>query len=666
MKDPLMSENHGSFLLTVASDGYDTLDEVAITKDRFVIGKAESSDLRLKGWSVSKLHATFLINEGSIFIEDSGSIFGTWIEGERINRLGPLNAGTEMRIGSYTLTLHVNKQGSECAPTSARKDANENEPERIAASAHIPPPAPRAMPTATLTSVEDISFDDDVLLSESLHRAPAQTVTSGAFLTNGATPPQQSSTQAKPAPPPVFVAPPLSVRLAPAVALNSTPTASAEQSAPTVKAPSSRPTAVGRQAPAVQARVIDHEFSHWRKTLHEAVLYEIDLRRIDANKMSEDDLKANVKTLIKELLTSTFTLPDNIDTERLTREVLDEAVGLGPLEPLIADESVTEIMVNRFDEIWVERGGRLELSTATFTSDLAVMGAIERIVTPLGRRIDESSPMVDARLKDGSRVNAIVSPLSLRGPTLTIRKFSRRKMIAEDLIKYGSMTEDMLHILRSAVEQRLNIVVSGGTGSGKTTFLNMMSAFVPNDERIVTIEDAAELQLSQPNLVSLESRPPNVEGKGHVAIRDLVRNSLRMRPDRIIVGECRGGEALDMLQAMNTGHDGSMTTLHANSPRDALARMEVLVLMAGMNLPVRAIREQISSAVHLIIQLTRYSCGARKVTAITEVVGIESETVQLQDIFKFHREGLDRNGKTCGEFRYSGMMPAFIERMNNE
>lgn len=615
----------------IAADDYDILDEVFVDKDRFVLGKADSCDLRLKGWNVSKKHATFLINEGSIFIEDSGSIFGTWIDGERISRLGPLNTGTVIKIGNYALTLHTNQQ--DAGGGRGRQPGADPLTEGRGGA--------RAMQNVAVSkaiAAIEHDFEDEVLLAEKpTHQPRAEAVTA----------PRQPAA----APP---VRPP------------SAPAAASAEPEPQQQSHAVRPAAGGKQVANIPARVVDLEFSRWRKTLHEAVLHEIDLRRIDANKMSEHDLKANVKSLIKELLSTTFNLPEGIDTERLTKEVLDEAVGLGPLEPMIADDSVTEIMVNRHDEIWVERGGRLELSSATFTSDLAVLGAIERIVTPLGRRIDESSPMVDARLRDGSRVNAIISPLSLRGPTLTIRKFSRRKMVAEDLIKYGSMTEDMLNILRSAVEQRLNIVVSGGTGSGKTTFLNMMSAFVPNDERIVTIEDAAELQLSQPNLVSLESRPPNVEGKGHVAIRDLVRNSLRMRPDRIIVGECRGGEALDMLQAMNTGHDGSMTTLHANSPRDALARMEVLVLMAGMNLPVRAIREQISSAVHLIIQLTRYSCGARKVTAITEVVGIESETVQLQDIFKFHREGIDHNGKTFGEFRYSGMKPAFIERMDNE
>ncbi|MDB5769557.1 MAG: domain containing protein, partial [Collimonas fungivorans] len=540
----------------VVADDYDILDEVFVDKDRFVLGKAESCDLRLKGWNVSKLHATFLLNEGSVFIEDSGSIFGTWVDGERINRLGPLSTGTVIKIGNYSLTLHTNQQAHETGAGRERQN--------------------RAVNHAISAIEQDY---EEVLVAERPLKQASQPLPAVAPRQQFAEP-----VQAPPPPPPPRAAP---------VAAAAAPAAPA----PAPQQPGARPGAGGKQVANIPARVIDFEFSRWRKTLHEAVLHEIDLRRIDANKMSEHDLKANVKSLIKELLSTTFTLPDNIDTELLTKEVLDEAVGLGPLEPMIADESVTEIMVNRHDEIWVERGGRLELSSATFTSDLAVLGAIERIVTPLGRRIDESSPMVDARLRDGSRVNAIISPLSLRGPTLTIRKFSRRKMVAEDLIKYGSMTEDMLNILRSAVEQRLNIVVSGGTGSGKTTFLNMMSAFVPNDERIVTIEDAAELQLSQPNLVSLESRPPNVEGKGHVAIRDLVRNSLRMRPDRIIVGECRGGEALDMLQAMNTGHDGSMTTLHANSPRDALARMEVLVLMAGMNLPVRAIREQISSAV---------------------------------------------------------------------
>ena len=306
--------------------------------------------------------------------------------------------------------------------------------------------------------------------------------------------------------------------------------------------------------------------------------------------------------------------------------MLDEVVGLGPLEDLLADPSVTEIMVNRFDQIYIERSGKLTLSEVTFYRRAgACIGAIERIVAPLGRRIDESSPMVDARLKDGSRVNAIIPPLALKGSSITIRKFSKSKLMDEDLIRFGSITRPMMDFLHQAVLQAANIVISGGTGSGKTTLLNVLSNFIPEDERIVTVEDAAELQLNQPHVVSLETRPPNIEGKGAVTIRDLVKNCLRMRPDRIVVGECRGGEALDMLQAMNTGHDGSLTTTHANTPRDCIARLEMLALMSGLDLPVRAIREQIASAVHIIVQQSRLPDGSRKVTHITEVTGMEGE-----------------------------------------
>lgn len=595
--------------MVVASDGHDVITETRIDKDRFVIGKGEACDLRLKGWNISKEHATIFVDEDMAFIEDNGSIFGTWSGSARISRLGPLNATTEIRIGGYT--LNVQSKSTEGAAqerdTTPGASMQNTQPASLRSSQAMPsPPLPPSPPDMDPVVIGPVNM-------------PGR-------------------------------------RSAGAVMPSSADTARNKE-----MAPAAYPLPEKDAAPK-PVREIDHEFAKWRKTLHEAVLFEIDARRIDANKMSEQELRANVRSLIRELVNETFQLPPHIDAELISKEVMDEAIGLGPLEPMIADDTISEIMVNKFDEIWVEKSGRLVLSDATFTSDVAVMGAIERIVTPLGRRIDESSPMVDARLRDGSRVNAIVHPLSLRGPTLTIRKFSKKKIQANDLVRFNSLTPEMLEILQQAVLNRLNIVVSGGTGTGKTTFLNMVSSFVPDDERIVTIEDAAELQLSQPNLVSLESRPPNVEGKGMITIRDLVRNSLRMRPDRIIVGECRGGEALDMLQAMNTGHDGSMTTLHSNSPRDALARMEVLVLMAGMNLPVRAIREQIASAVHLIIQLTRFSCGARKVTAISEVVGIESETVQLQDIFVFERHGLDADGKTVGQFKYSDMVPQFMER----
>jgi pilus assembly protein CpaF len=320
-------------------------------------------------------------------------------------------------------------------------------------------------------------------------------------------------------------------------------------------------------------------------------------------------------------------------------------------------------MVNCHDEVFIEQAGVLTRSPVIFTDDRAVLGAIERIVAPIGRRIDESSPMVDARLADGSRVNAVIPPLALKGPSITIRKFSKRKLVGEDLLKFGSMSPEMLEFLHTAVEQGANIIISGGTGSGKTTLLNVLSSYIPDDERIVTVEDAAELQLHQPNLVSLEARPANMEGKGAVHIRDLVKNCLRMRPDRIVIGECRGGEALDMLQAMNTGHDGSLTTAHANTPRDCIARLEVMTLMAGLDLPVQAIREQICSAVDIIVQQSRFSCGSRRVTHITEVNGMESGVITLQDVFVFKEEGFDENGKIQGKFVPTAYIPDFYQEL---
>jgi pilus assembly protein CpaF len=352
-----------------------------------------------------------------------------------------------------------------------------------------------------------------------------------------------------------------------------------------------------------------------------------------------------------------------IDVEALSRDLLNEVVGLGPLEELLADPDISEIMVNRFDEIYIERKGRCTLAEITFSNDKAVLGAIERIVAPIGRRIDESSPMVDARLKDGSRVNAVIPPLALKGCNITIRKFSKNKLVDKDMINYGSVTAEMMKFLEIAVHHAANIIISGGTGSGKTTLLNVLSNYIPEDERIITVEDAAELQLAKPHLISLESRPPNSEGKGAVHIRDLVKNCLRMRPDRIVVGECRGGEALDMLQAMNTGHDGSMTTAHANTPRDCIARLEVMTLMSGLDLPIRAIREQISSAVHMIVQQSRFPDGSRKVTHITEVTGMEGDIVQLQDIFLFKQDGYDENGKIKGKFVATGNIPDFCQDM---
>jgi len=352
------------------------------------------------------------------------------------------------------------------------------------------------------------------------------------------------------------------------------------------------------------------------------------------------------------------------EKNKIAREIFDEMCGLGPLEPLLADAAVSEIMVNGPKLVYVERGGRLSLTGVTFRDEQHVRDIIDRIVSPLGRHIDEANPMVDARLPDGSRVNAVIPPLSLVGPVVTIRKFSRTPLMIQDLITFGSLSIQMASFLEACVKGRLNIVVSGGTGSGKTTLLNVLSAYIPDDERIVTIEDAAELQLRQQHVIPLESRPANLEGKGMVTIRDLVRNALRMRPDRIVVGEVRGGESLDMLQAMNTGHDGSLTTAHANSPRDLLARLETMVLMAGMDLPVRAIREQVSSAIDLVVQQSRLRDGSRKITSICEVLGMEGEIITMQELFTFDNEGkTDVNGRFRGRFRATGVRPRCLEKI---
>jgi pilus assembly protein CpaF len=346
---------------------------------------------------------------------------------------------------------------------------------------------------------------------------------------------------------------------------------------------------------------------------------------------------------------------------RMLEQITDEILGLGPLEPLLRDETITEVMVNGPQQVYIEREGRLELTNVTFQNDEHVMKIIQRIIAPIGRRVDESSPMVDARLADGSRVNAIIPPLSLVGPVITIRKFSATPFTVDDLVRFGTATPEMFEFLEACVKARLNIFVSGGTGSGKTTMLNILSSFIPDDERIVTIEDAAELQLRQEHVITLEARPSNIEGKGAIPIRELVRNALRMRPDRIVVGECRSGEALDMLQAMNTGHDGSMSTGHANTPRDMLSRLETMVLMAGMDLPLRAIREQIASAVDLIVHQNRLKDGTRKIVNITEVQGMEGDVIVMQDVFVFEQTGVEE-GKIRGRLKPTGIRPHFVER----
>jgi pilus assembly protein CpaF len=403
------------------------------------------------------------------------------------------------------------------------------------------------------------------------------------------------------------------------------------------------------------------EYQQVKSDLHRKILDRLDLEKL--GKTSGDLAREEVLTIIRNSVNSEAVPLSFAERERLSREILDEIFGLGPLEQLLKDPSISDILVNRFNRVYVERNGKLELTGLSFKDNQHLMQIIDRIVSRVGRRVDESSPMVDARLADGSRVNAIIPPLALDGACLSIRRFGRDPLTARNMIENKSLTEPMLELLSSIVKGRLNVLISGGTGAGKTTLLNVLSGYIPNTERIVTIEDAAELQLKQEHVVRLETRPPNIEGKGAVRQRQLVINSLRMRPDRIVVGEVRGEEAFDMLQAMNTGHEGSMTTVHANSQRDALARIENMVSMANLNIPERAIRQQVAAAIHAVVQIARLSDGSRKVLTISEITGMEGDVVCMQDIFVFERKGLDESGRVRGAFHSTGVRPRFSDRL---
>lgn len=405
----------------------------------------------------------------------------------------------------------------------------------------------------------------------------------------------------------------------------------------------------------------NQNFQELKARLHRNLITRLDLTKLNA--LAPERVRTEVSRLVEDLLIAESVALSLIERDRLVSEVHNELFGLGPLEPLLADQTISDILVNSYANIYIERRGKLEKTAISFKDDEHLMRVIERIVSTVGRRIDEAQPMVDARLTDGSRVNAIIPPLAIDGPVLSIRRFGSDPLKMPALIENGALTKEIAMLFEMCVKARLNVIISGGTGAGKTTLLNALSAYIPHDERIVTIEDSAELQLQQPHVVRLETRPPNIEGRGEVSQRDLVRNALRMRPDRIVIGEVRGGEAIDMLQAMNTGHDGSLTTIHANSPRDSLGRLETMIQMTGMRLSDRAMRQQVASAVNLVIQVARLTDGTRRITSISEITGMEGETVAMQEIFTFERAGVDAAGKVLGRFRSTGIRPRFAERL---
>lgn len=540
-------------VLVLTKSGEESPSISDMTDGSCIIGRGAAARIVLPFPDVSERHALIMVRNGKAWVEDLKSANGTYVDGERIDRMTPLSDDSLIQIGGSFLRLTA----------SLPKERREPQPSEPGAPVSVSAPA---------------------------------------------------------------VAP--VVRPDPAV--------------------------------AVRRKICEQ--------IRDELVVRMDLKRITASGVDREGLERQAKAKIDEIVAEVEKngrLPRGVDAERIKKEVFDEALRLGPLEDLLADDSVSEIMVNGPHQVYVERGGRLQLTDLQFTDDASVLAIIERIVAPLGRRIDESQPYVDARLKDGSRVNAIIPPLSLSGPSITIRKFAKKKLTVEDFIRFGTWNAAAAEFMDVCVKLRKNIVVAGGTGSGKTTLLNLLSSFIPGTERIVTVEDAAELKLVQPHVIRLEARPPNVEGKGAVTIRDLVKNCLRMRPDRIIVGECRGGEALDMLQAMNTGHDGSLTTVHANSPRDVISRLETMVLMSGMELPSRAIREQIASAVDIIIHESRLADGSRKVTAITEVTGMEGQQIVMQDIFAFRQQGVDENGRIQGVFCPTGAMPTFFDQLKS-
>jgi pilus assembly protein CpaF len=644
-------------------------------KDEITIGRVKENDIVLAKNNISKRHVRIVRKEDKFKIIDLKSTNGTYINGRRIDGPYDLKEGDKIYVGDYTLELSGAAE-EDVAPPQIKK-------------AKPPPPPETSDVVQTKAPEEDweggppaaaaAEEDDDWGVKGDAPSASSELDLDSLLASSGGTPdkadpkatmqlddapaqaPEEEEEEVAPPPPPAKKAvkaapPPMAEEATPAPAPKPEPKSAPQ---PRAAAPAARMSNAGTQSQMSAVNAAS-------QTVHKRLLKSLDLRSLDLNNLDEAALRARASKNLDELLDDMEAqkqVPAGVNREELKQAVLDEALGLGPLEELLRDDDISEIMVNGPSTIFVERDGRIELSDRNFVDAQALLTTIERIVARIGRRVDESSPMVDARLPDGSRVNAVIPPISIKGACLTIRKFSKDSLTVDDLVMKNTLTPEMSDFLAVCVKYRQSIVISGGTGSGKTTTLNVLSSFIPEEERIVTIEDAAELKLTQPHVVSMETRPPNLEQRGEVTIRDLVKNSLRMRPDRIVVGECRGGEALDMLQAMNTGHDGSLTTVHSNSPRDAISRLETLVLMSGMDLPVRAIRDQIASAVGIIVQQTRFSDGSRRITHISEVTGMEGDVISMHDIFVFEQSGFDKNGKIKGSFRPTGQVPKLYEEL---
>lgn len=690
-------------------------------KPEITIGRVQSNDIVLPKANVSKRHAKILNESGSIVVVDAKSTNGTYINGNRIDAPYDWQDGDRIFVGDYTLELETDAAKDEPVPppppddeesaeTQTRADPQLDavlEEDEWAGEGEFKDEWSDEWDENWDDGSEPLStqenFDDQLsdLVNEASanasaepdtgdvvgEEAHAERVVDDAMQAPLDDPGNEPLADAKAG----LEAEPL-IEATSGVEDSFQAGAAADKAEPLIEAKSGvedsfqNDAEVDEPEPLIEAKSAVEESTSTRpassarsasqrrpdsyalasRTVHDRLIESLDLRRLSVEDMGDEELRSRTREAVEDIVSGMVAeakLPSDVDPQELIETVLNEALGLGPLEDLLEDDSVTEIIVNGPHQIYVERAGRLQNTGRAFSSSQAVLGVIERIVAPIGRRIDESSPMVDGRLRDGSRVNAIIPPLAINGPCLTIRKFTRKPLQAQDLVRFGTLPKRVADFLDTCVKARKNVIISGGTGSGKTTTLNVISGFIPTEERIITIEDAAELKLAQPHVVGLEARPPNIEGKGAITIRELVRNALRMRPDRIVVGECRGGEALDMLQAMNTGHEGSLTTVHANGPRDALARLETMVLMSGMELPIRAIRDQIASAADIVLQQSRFPDGSRRVTHVSEVTGMEGDVISMQDIFVFEQQGFDDQGKVVGELKPTGVVPKFYESL---